>query len=134
MEEFLRTSRNSALLPGQDADHFFLELCKAMEIGIPRVISEPLGALERVIAEVSAAVMDDADIRAEIALAQARLQRLRKFNLAEASAEAVEPALAAIRAARLAGKFSTASRMADAILSLRARSVRLPFHCSKRRL
>jgi hypothetical protein len=117
VRDFLATSRNGGLLPGQDADRFFLDLCKELEIGAPRAIAQPLSTVTRVIADVSLSTVTDTDIRSEITAAQARLGRLQAFDAKAELENPTEAIISAIREARLAGDPATAYRLANEALS-----------------
>ena len=115
-KDFLATSRNGGLLIGQDADTFFLELCRELGVGAPTAISDPLGSLRRIIGEVEQATMSQADIRAEISRAKSRLD-----TLGEALAKAertIDDVIAEIREKRLAGDHAEAYRLAEGAGSL----------------
>jgi SIR2-like domain len=67
VREFLSTSKHALHCVGQDADTFFLELCKNMEIGSPPAISNPLEAIRRGIDDVrKSKVVVGSAIQAEI--------------------------------------------------------------------
>ncbi len=116
VREFLSTSRNSRLLPGQDADTFFLELCRALQVGSPTAISKPLEVIERSINDASRATISDPDIQAEIDAAIRQLQRLQESNT-ETEPDAIEAVAAKIRETRLAGDHERAYRLAEEALA-----------------
>ena len=112
VRDFLATSRQSRLVPGQDADRFFLDLSRELGVGAPSAIARPLESLERLIADVSRHSVSDPDIAAEIAAAKAQLGRLK--TLADSS-EARDPSAeraTRIRELRLAGNYADAYRLA----------------------
>jgi tetratricopeptide (TPR) repeat protein len=99
---FLATSRNARLVPGQDADRFFLELCRALRIGSPRAVSSPLDGVRQLIGQVRASDVTDPDIGKEIAAAQAGLEALEASAAAARGPDDASEATA-IREARLRG-------------------------------
>ena len=104
---FLDTSRNARLLPGQDADRFFLDLCRGLKVGSPGALSRPLAPLERLLADVRRSAVSDPDIQREIADAAAMLARLSSAG--RGAAEAGDAAAAsAIRELRLKGDLAAA--------------------------
>lgn len=112
--EFLSTSRHAGLCLGQDADGFFLELCKSLKIGSPRAISQPLETVERVISEVRESKVTDPAIQAEIDAAADRTARLKAHDLKSQEHE-VDPVLkkvSEIRETRLAGQHARAYELA----------------------
>jgi hypothetical protein len=109
----LATSRNSALLIGQDADTFFLRLLRALGIGAPESIREPLFLVSLNASRLSGHdpkdVLDGSIItaeidrhRREIEAMTAALDRRRKSNTQ------TEEALSKARELRLAGKTTEA--------------------------
>lgn len=101
---------------GQDADEFFLELCKcpSLQIGSPLAISNPLGTVKRVIDEVSKSKVTNSVIQAEIdlagkwtALLDAHYQTLQKQD--------IDP-VSKIRETRLAGRHAEAYSLAKEAL------------------
>ena len=115
VRRFLATSRNGGLLVGQDADRFFLDLCRHLGIGSPSAVSRPLATVERVIENLSASTVNDADIRAEIAAARARFERLQAADRPPAQ-DVLAAVIAPIREARLAGDYEKAYRLANEAL------------------
>jgi hypothetical protein len=73
--DFLATSRHGRLIVGKDSDEFFLELCRALNVGAPRVLSEPLAALDELIANL--ATHANQDIAQEIERARKGLNFLK---------------------------------------------------------
>jgi hypothetical protein len=74
--DFLKTSRHGRLIVGKDSDEFFLELCRALSVGAPRALSEPLGALDELIANL--ATHPNQDIAREIERARKGLHFLKE--------------------------------------------------------
>jgi tetratricopeptide (TPR) repeat protein len=114
--DLLATSRNSALLIGQDADSFFLHLLRELNVGAPETIREPLflPQLHAVqLAQHDAAQISEARTigvtierhRSEIAAMAEALDRHRKKQTA------TEAALAKARELRLAGKLVDALKV-----------------------
>jgi hypothetical protein len=113
-KRFLGTSRNAGLLVAQDADVFFLELCRELGVGPPMALSEPLKAVEQVIRDIEASSVANDDIRLEIKSAKARTSML-----SAALANAVrteEDVIAEIRAKRLSGNYAEAYGLAEEAL------------------
>ena len=118
VRDFLATSRNARLFPGQDADHFFLDLSRFLGTGVPSALSQPLGQATRVMRDLTAAKMKDADILAEIASARSRLKRLTDADAVTAQeGDPVEAVVTRIREQRLAGNHAEAYRLAHEALS-----------------
>jgi tetratricopeptide (TPR) repeat protein len=116
-KEFMASSRNGGLMLGQDADEFFLELCKSLEIGSPRAISDPLATIDRWIIEAKHSSATHDDIRAAIDTASARLQRFRECSAQTSALDPLAESISKIREARLAGKSEEAFRLAEAELA-----------------
>ena len=115
---FLATSSNSRLVPGQDADGFFLELSQALGVGAPSAIARPLETLARLIADVSRHPVSNPDIQAEIAAARVRLDRLQELDSGPEARDPVAELATRIRELRLAGKNAEAYRLAaDSVVS-----------------
>jgi tetratricopeptide (TPR) repeat protein len=112
VRDFLATSRHARLVPGQDADRFFLELCQALRIGSPRAVSSPLEGLRRLIGQVRASAVTDPDIEKEIAAAEAGLAAL-EAGAATARGPDDTGAATAIREARLRGDLAGAFARAE---------------------
>jgi tetratricopeptide (TPR) repeat protein len=51
--DFLATSQHGRLIVGKDSDEFFLELCRALSVGAPRALSDPLAALDELMANLA---------------------------------------------------------------------------------
>ncbi|WP_287747551.1 SIR2 family protein [Methylobacterium sp.] len=113
-QAFLATSRNGGLLVGQDADGFFLDLCRALGVGVPSALSDPLKAVGRLIADLDAYRSPNADIRAEIDRARARHAFLHE-RLEDAAADTTE--VEQIRELRLAGHDAEAYARAERALA-----------------
>jgi hypothetical protein len=114
-KRFLGTSRNGGLLVAQDADVFFLELCRELGVGAPMAISEPLRAVQQVIRDIEASRVANDDIRSEIESAKARSSLL---SAALANAIRTEDdVIAKIREKRLSGNHAEAYRLAEEALA-----------------
>lgn len=113
-KRFLGTSRNGGLLIGQDSDVFFLELCRALGVGAPTALLDPLRSVKRVIEDVEGSRVTNTDIRSEINSAKARFSLLSE-TLANA-ARTTDDVIAEIREMRLAGKYAEAYRLAEKAL------------------
>ncbi len=110
---FLETSRNGGLLPGQDADRFFLDLSRELGIGAPGAVARPLDAATDAVAALSRSILGDADMLAELAGAQAHLTRLQAHE--GPPTDPLENVISRIREARLAGDAATAYRLASEV-------------------
>jgi SIR2-like domain len=113
VREFLATSKNGRLCPDQDADRFFLQLCKGLKVGSPLAISAPLEPAHRVIADVLKSNLVDKDIQAEINAAKNRMERLRTYDQSQKGDPGAAKA-SEIREKRLAGDPAGAYRLAEA--------------------
>jgi hypothetical protein len=113
VREFLVTSKNGRLYPDQDADRFFLQLCKGLKIGSPLAISAPLGPVQRVIADVLKSKLVGKDIQAEINAAKDRVERLSAYDQSQ-KGDPVAAKASEIREKRLAGDPAEAYRLAEA--------------------
>lgn len=71
-KRFLATSRNAGQLLGQDADVFFLDLCRELKVGVPSIIGDPLAPMQRVLKQLDLSKVGNDDIAAEIAEARRR--------------------------------------------------------------
>lgn len=111
VREFLATSKNSRLCPDQDADRFFLELCKGLKIGSPLAISAPLGPVQRVIDDILKSKLVEKDIQSEINAAKARVERLSTYDQSQ-KGDPVAAKTSEIREKRLAGDPAEAYRLA----------------------
>ena len=109
---FLATSRHARLLPGQDADHFFLDLCRAMKVGPPSALVRPLESMERLVRDISHHPAKDPDIQAEIEAARRRLRRLRELDERTLDADPIAAIVTRIRERRLSGDHAEAYRLA----------------------
>ena len=113
--QFLATTRNGGLLVGQDADVFFLELCKHLGIGAPSAISDPFKSARLAIRDVGASKVDHADIKGSIEKAAKLLDFVQseavKFDLPSVDR------VSEIRNLRLAGKHAEAYHLAQESLS-----------------
>jgi hypothetical protein len=125
VREFLATSRNGRLCPDQDADRFFLQLCKSMKIGSPLAISAPLGTVQRVINDVSKSKPAEKDIKLEIDAARDRVDRLSAYDESQ-KGDPVAATISAIRENRLAGQYAEAYRLAKEALERPADKERKP--------
>jgi hypothetical protein len=114
-KRFLGTSRNGGLLVAQDADVFFLELCRELNVGAPMALSEPLRAVQQVIRDIEASSVVNDDIRLEIKSAKARTSML-SAALANA-VRTTDDVIAEIRAKRLSGNYAEAYRLAEEALA-----------------
>jgi hypothetical protein len=114
---FLQTSKNGGVLLGQDSDCFFLELSKALGIGSPSTIGNPLRLARDWLYDLNRSSISNDDIRAELDRAVRRLERLESSGaLAEP-----DPTLALIdeiRAKRLSGDHLRAYELAEQALTL----------------
>ncbi len=114
--DFLRTSRNGGLLVGQDADRFFLDLCRELGIGPPSAVARPLDAAQRTIDDLARSTVDDADIAGEISAARGRVSRLAMLDMEAGHGDPLDAVVSRIREARLAGDAATAYRLANEAL------------------
>lgn len=112
--QFLATTRNGGLLVGQDADAFFLELCRELQLGAPTAISDPLKASQRAMEKISRSKIALDDIRREIDKAN---QRLAAAQAALNSNEAADDLPSKIRELRLQGKYQEAYLLAEKALA-----------------
>lgn len=103
VRDFLLTSKNGRLFVGQDADRFFLELCKGMKISAPLAIFDPLETVERLIASVEKARDNHPDIKAAIDAATARVSRLRECDKQSQERDSQATSASAMRERRLSG-------------------------------
>ena len=126
--EFLSTSKHARLCLGQDADGFFLELCKSLKIGSPRAISQPLETVERVISEVRKSKVANPAIQDEIDAAADRIARLRAHDkkTQEHDIDPVLKQVSEIRETRLAGQHARAYKLAKEALEGPAGQRRTP--------
>jgi hypothetical protein len=113
---FLSTSKNGGLCPGQDADRFFLELCKSLNIGSPSAISLPLQGVEATINGISASQVEDPDIREQLSVARNRVARLRVYDEQSLKGDGVTATVSALREKRLAGDLAVAYPLAEEVL------------------
>jgi hypothetical protein len=113
VREFLATSSHAGLFPGQDADRFFLDLCQSLNIGSPSAISLPLKSVEAAIQGISASRVEDPDIREEPNMAEARVNRLKKYDKKSQRSDLLAARVSAIRKKRLAGDHAEAYRLAE---------------------
>jgi hypothetical protein len=117
--DLLATSRNSALLIGQDADSFFLRLLSELKVGAPETIREPLFLAHQNAEQL--AQHDTAQIE-EAGVINAAIDRHRSEITAMAEAlhhhrkkqTATESALAKARELRLAGNSVDALKVLQA--------------------
>jgi hypothetical protein len=112
--ELLGTSQNSGLLIGQDADVFFLELCRELGVGTPTALSDPLKLVRQLIENTSACGMTNPDICSEIEKAKSYSKHLTKA-LQDYVAGSVDP-ISEIRATRLSGDIERAYDLAEKAL------------------
>lgn len=115
VRQFLATSRNAWLCPDQDADLFFLNLCKSksLRIGAPQSILDPLMTLERLIEKVSKShAAESDDIKAVINAATDRLNRLKNCDTQAQERDVEATRMSEIREKRLAGDFAQAFKLA----------------------
>jgi hypothetical protein len=110
---FLDTSCNGRLMVGQDADAFFLGLCRELKIGTPRAVSDPLASIGRVIAQLSNAPTSHGDIKAEISEAERRVNVARTCLTRDA--EERVSIVVRLRELRLSGNISDAYRISNEI-------------------
>lgn len=108
---FLDTSCNGRLMVGQDADVFFLDLCRELKIGAPKAVSDPLASVGRVIAQLTKAQTKQEDIRAEISESERRVNVARECLRRDASEKM--SIVAQLRELRLAGKVDEAYLLAQ---------------------
>jgi hypothetical protein len=112
----LATSRNSALVVGQDADSFFLRLLRNLGIGAPESIREPLFLASlnasRIATHDSKEVLEGAVIAAEI---ERHRNEIEAMTLAlerhRKTRTQMEEALSKARELRLAGKTTEAMKI-----------------------
>jgi tetratricopeptide (TPR) repeat protein len=117
--DLLATSRNSALLIGQDADSFFLNLLRELNVGVPETVREPL-FLARLhgtqLAQHDAAqIADAATIGAAIDRHRSEIAAMSKaLDDHRNKQTATESALAKARELRLAGNRDDALKILQA--------------------
>lgn len=110
---FLATTRNGGLLIGQDADAFFLDLCRELRVGAPTAISDPLKASRRAMQQISGSKIGLDDIRSEIDKAN---ERLAAAQAALEKHDGENNMASKIRELRLAGKHEEAYLLAEKAL------------------
>ncbi|MEQ8306539.1 MAG: tetratricopeptide repeat protein [Hoeflea sp.] len=110
--KFLSGNPNARLLIGQNADLFFLELCKQLGVGSPLMFRDPVGLLMRGVELM--ARPDEAkllDITQEIDALKKRLENLRSCEAEQAKkAPFQEKSRAGAREARLRGDLDESER------------------------
>ena len=105
---FLSTTRNGGLMLGQDADVFFLELCKALGVGSPSAVTRPLAAVDAAIGRLRASKIDHSDIAAEVGRA-VKLVETARHRLEEITLQI--DVTSRLRELRLSGRVSDAYRL-----------------------
>jgi tetratricopeptide (TPR) repeat protein len=115
-QRLLATSRNAALLVGQDADSFFVRLLKELAIGAPESIREPLFLANLHASELaphdSVDIAEREVIAAEIERHRDEIEAMKRgLSRHRKNRTAAETAMARARELRLAGKLAEALRI-----------------------
>ena len=112
-KSFMATSRNARLIVGQDADSFFLQLLKELEIGAPETIREPLflavAHSSTLCSHESSGIFERAAIREAISRHRDEISVMRDaLRVHRENRTRSEDALVRAREMRLAGRFDDA--------------------------
>jgi tetratricopeptide (TPR) repeat protein len=118
VRSFLSYSVNSAVVLGQDADHFFIELCTEMGVGAPAAVREPLARYRDILGDLRKSNVQMDDIGAEVLRAGDLLQTLHACEQRFLSKPSDKNLASDIRTLRLRGKIKEAY---DAAVEMRAR-------------
>jgi tetratricopeptide (TPR) repeat protein len=124
VREFLSYSSNSSVVAGQDADKFFLELCREMGVGPPGAVREPLARYRSVLNNLKRSDIALQDIMAEMDRSSNLLVTLedceRQANEGVTSTNVADE----VRQLRLRGEFEKAYEQAlNAVLGIEPQQV-----------
>jgi signal transduction histidine kinase len=102
--EFLQTSDHGKIVPGQDADSFFMRLCQLLGIGAPRAIIDPLGHLHDLNDQIISS--SDPDISNVIAENRKLLAEFEYYiSIRKSKASSTADIIAKASELRLSGRF-----------------------------